>query len=221
MQLCSEAVFTTRPPLVFLSMSWQWSWFSCFLCQKHRGRNTSVALVGYDKFPEDLRKNSLIADIINCKVLPECGLILSSRPHASQHLHNKTTLRVDILGFTETEREHFIQQSLKKQPHKIPQLTDYLHHHTTISSLCFTPFNMLVLLFLFKQGFPLPNNSTELYKLFICLTISRHLAKYGNTAPQPITDLNNLPDPCGNIIQQLSKLSLQALNNNQPTSTPE
>ena len=186
-----------------------------------KGRSTAVLLDGYDEFPEGLRENSLIADIINRKVLPECGLIVSSRPHASQHLHNKATLRVDILGFTETEREHFIQQSLKTQPHKIPQLTNYLHHHTTINSLCFTPFHLLVLLFLFKKGYPLPNNSTELYKLFISLTICRHLAKYGNTVTQPITDLNNLPYPCGKIIQQLSKLSLQALNNNQLIITLE
>ena len=185
------------------------------------GRTVGILLDGYDELPEGLRESSLIADIINRKVLPECGLIVSSRPHASQHLHNKATLKVDILGFTETEREHFIQQSLKTQPHKIPQLTNYLHQHTTINSLCFTPFHLLVLLFLFKKGYPLPNNSTELYKLFISLTICRHLAKYGNTVTQPITDLNNLPDPCGKIMQQLSKLSLQALNNNQLIITLE
>ena len=195
---------------------------TCIQClQQDNGKSLAVLLDGYDEFPEGLRENSLIADIINRKVLPECGLIVSSRPHASQHLHNKANLRVDILGFTETERQHFIQQSLKTHPHKIPQLTNYLHHHTTINSLCFTPFHLLVILFLFKKGYPLPNNSTELYKLFISLTICRHLAKYGNTVTQPITDLNNLPYPCGKIIQQLSKLSLQALNNNQLIITLE
>jgi len=179
------------------------------------GKSVAVLFDGYDEFPEDLRKSSLMADIINRKVLPECGLVVSSHPHASQHLHNKATLRVDILGFTETERQHFIQQSLKKQPHKIPQLTDYLHHHITISSLCFTPFNLLVLLFLFKMGYPLPSNSTELYKLFINLTICRHLSKYGYSIPHPITDLNNLPDPYGKIVEQLSKLSLHALKDDQ------
>ena len=179
------------------------------------GKSVALLLDGYDEFPENLRENSLIADIINRLVIPECGLVVSSRPHASQNLRNRATLRVDILGFTEKEQEHFIQQSLKRQPHKIPQLTRYLQDHMAISSLCFTPFNMLVLLFLHKQGFVLPNNSTELYKLFICLTICRHLAKYGHTIPQPIKDLENLPDPCCKVIQQLSRLSLLALNNNQ------
>jgi len=180
------------------------------------GKALAILLDGYDEFPESLRETSLIADIINRQVLPECGLIVSSRPHVSQHLHNKATLRVDILGFTETEREHFIKQSLNKQPHKISQLVSYLQDHMTISSLCFTPFNMLVLLFLHKQGF-LPQNSTELYKLFICLTIRRHIAKCGNIIP--IRDLDQLPEPYDKVIKQLSQLSLEAINNNQLTFT--
>ena len=187
-------------------------------CMKSINRNNGQAVVflfdGYDEFPKALRENSLIADIISRKVLPECGLILSSRPHASQHFRNKSTLRVDILGFTEAEREKFIQQSLKNQPDKILELTKYINEHSTISSLCFIPFNMLVLMLLFKQGY-LPKNSNDLYKYFICLTISRHLAKSSSIDLQPLTDLENLPEPFCIIIKQLSKLSLQALNKNQ------
>ena len=157
----------------------------------------------------ELRQNSLVANIINRQVLPDCGLIVTSCPHASLCLHKKATLRVDILGFTEEEQGHFIAQSLNKQPQKVSELTNYLQQNTTISSLCFTPFNMTVLLFLYKQGISLPKNSTELYKLFICATIFRHLTKYGNSGP--IIDIHNLPDPCGKIIEQLSKLSLQTL----------
>jgi len=196
-------------------------------CNKTLFRNNGKSIVflldGYDEFPMELRQNSLIASIINRQVLPECGLVVSSRPHASLCLHNKTSLRVDILGFTEKEQEHFISQSLKKQSQKISELTSYLHHNMTISSLCFTPFNMAVLLFLYKQGVPLPHNSTELYNLFICLTICRHLAKTSNTntLAHCIMDLQNLPNPCGKIIEQLSMLSLQALNNNQLIFTLE
>ena len=189
---------------------------------QNNGKSIVFLLDGFDEFPVELRQNSLIASIINRQVLPECSVMVSSRPHASLCLHNKASLRVDILGFTEDEREHFIAQSLKKQPQKISELVNYLQHNISISSLCFTPFNMTVLLFLYKQGVPLPNNSTELYKLFICLTICRHLAKNGKKImAHCITDLQNLPDPCGKIIEQLSMLSLQALNNNQLIFTSE
>ena len=188
------------------------------LCIKHfssnQGKTLTLLLDGYDEMPEELRGNSLIADILNRQVLPYCGLVVSSRPHASVLLRKQATLRVDILGFTEEQRKHYIEHSLKDQS-QIEQLTTYLDQHNIISSLCYLPFNLLLLLFLYKQGFPLPNSATELYNIFICLTIHRNLSKYGITAKQAIKDIKNLPEPYGKFIQQLSKLSLQALNNNQ------
>ena len=179
------------------------------------GRDLAFLFDGFDEFPEALQKTGLIADILKRKVLPSCALVVSSRPHATAHLRERATVRVDILGFTEIERNHFIQQALKEQPQSIKELTQYLDDHITISSLCVVPFNMVVLLFLYKQGISLPNNSTQLYNHFICLTICRHLAKSGHHLDNKITDLTNLPDPCNKIIQQLSKFSLEALNNNR------
>ena len=189
-------------------------------CHDHLYENGGKDLVflfdGFDEYPEDLQKNSLIADILRRKVLPYCALVVSARPHATVHLREKATVRVDILGFTEVERNQFIQQALKEQPQSIKELTQYLEDHFTISSLCVVPFNMVVLLFLYKQRSCLPNeslpkNSTH----FICLTICRHLAKYGHSLDNTITNLTNLPDSCSKIIQQLSKFSLEALNNNK------
>ena len=179
----------------------------------HQGKTLTLLLDGYDELPEELRGSSLIADILNRQVLPDCGLVVSSRPHASVLLRKQATLQVDILGFTEEQRKHYIEHSLNDQA-QIKQLTTYLDQHNIISSLCYLPFNILLLLFLYKQGF-LPNNVTELYNIFICLTIRRNLSKYGNTAKQAITDINSLPEPYGKFIQQLSNLSLQALHKNQ------
>ena len=193
-------------------------------CQDHLyengGKDIAFLFDGFDEYPEDLQKNSLIANILRRKVLPYCAFVVSSRPHATVHLRQQATVRVDILGFTEVERNQFIQQALKEQPQSIKELTQYLEDHFTISSLCVVPFNMVVLLYLYKQRSCLPNeslpkNSTQLYNHFICLTICQHLTKYGHLLDNTITDLTNLPDPCSKIIQQLSKFSLEALNNNK------
>ena len=61
-------------------------------------------------------QNSLIGEIINRNILPLCGLVVSSRPHASVSLRKQATIKVHILGFTEEERSHYIEQSLKGQP---------------------------------------------------------------------------------------------------------
>ena len=182
---------------------------------ENNGEDFALLFDGYDEYPERLRKDSLIADILKRKVLPRCGLIVSSRPHASVSLRQKATVRVDILGFTEAEREHYIKESMKDQPQKIVKLTRYLQAHLTISSLCFIPFNLVVLAYLYKQGFTLPRNSAELYNYFICLTVCRHLAKHGHRLQGNITKLTDLPEPYSKIIQQLSKLSLEALNDDK------
>ena len=183
---------------------------------KNGGKDALFLFDGYDEFPEHLQKDSLITSILKRKVLPDCGLIVSSRPHASVRLRQQATIRVDILGFTKEERKLYIEQSLKGQPHAVKELTEYLEGNLTINGLCFIPFNMVILIYLYKQGVPLPSNSTQLYNYFICLTICRHLAKSGHLLlDNTITDLASLPEPCNTIVKQLSKLALEGINNNK------
>ena len=182
------------------------------------GEDLAFLLDGYDEYPEILRKESLIAYILKRETLPHCSLIVSSRPHISLCLHKQATVRVDILGFAEAEREHYIKESMKGQLQKIDELLWYLQGHSTISSLCFVPFNITALVYLYKQGIPPPKNSAELYNYFIFLTICRHLAKHGQNLQGNISELTNLPkltnlpEPYNRIVKQLSKLSLGALN---------
>ena len=179
------------------------------------GKDIVFLFDGYDEYPEALQKKSFIADIIKRRVLSQCGLIISSRPHASVNLQEQATVRVEILGFTAAEREHYIETTLEGQPEKKKEIKQYLDKHSTIGSLCFIPFNILVLLYIYKQETSLPTNATELYNHFICLTICRYLSRCGYDLQDTITDLSNLPEPCSKVIQQLSKFSLEALNNNK------
>ena len=180
------------------------------------GKYVTILLDGYDELPSNLRQNSFIVDLLQHKILPACSIVVSSRPHASTHLRDNINCQVEILGFSEQDQQHFIEHSLEGQQHKISELKQYLKHHSTISNLCFIPFNMTILLFLYKdkEERPLPTNSTGLYNLFICLTICRHLAKSGITLDEEIKDLS-LPQPYNKIINQLSKFAFKALGNNQ------
>jgi len=181
---------------------------------KTDGKHLLFLFDGFDEFPDHLRETSLIGEIINRNILPLCGLVVSSRPHVSVTLREQATVKVDILGFTEEERHDYIEQSLRGQPQEIEKLTHYLQNHLTINNLCLVPFNIVILLFLCKIGIPLPSDSSKLYHHFICFTICRHLAKFGKSTCT-IRQLADLPEPYNKIVKQLSKLALQALNNNQ------
>jgi len=180
---------------------------------ENNGEDIAFLFDGYDEYPQT---DGLIADILKRKVLPRCGLIVSSRPHASVSLREqRATVRVEILGFTKAEREHYIKEAMEGQTMKINEVIRYLQDHPTISSLCFVPFNMVVLVYLYKKGIPLPKSSTELYDYFIFQTIYRDLTKRGDHLQSNITKLTDLPEPCYKLVQQLSKLSLEALNDNK------
>ena len=177
----------------------------------NNGKDLVFLLDGYDEFPRHLQQNSLIVDILNREVLPNCGIVVSSRPHVSVYLQEQADNRVDILGFTEADRKQFIQQALKGQPQKIEELTQYLEGHLSINSLCLIPFNIAVLVFLYNYGNTLPKSSTELYEQFVFLTIYGNLVRSGFSLKN-VSSLNNLPSSCGRKLKQLAKFSLETLN---------
>jgi len=191
------------------------------LISETNGRNITFLLDGYDELPqkERLPKNkdpskeeeeSFIAKIIGHKILPLSAVVISSRPHASIDLRSNAVCQVDILGFTKDDQLSFFQNSLKGQPGKLQDLLSYLDDHPNISSLCYIPFYMTVLLWLFKLGISLPNSSAKLYNCFICHTIQHHLAKH-KISVRNFTDLDSLPQDYKKIIQQLSVLCLTTL----------
>jgi len=180
------------------------------------GEDLAFLFDGYDELPQELQKCGLIADILNRRVLPHCGLVVSSRPHASGKFRSRAFITVDILGFPKEQRHQYVEQVLEKQSCKIDKLTQYLHQNPSIDNLCYVPFNLMVLLFLYNLGFHLPESSTNLYSYFVCQTILHNLkkvnAKLKNTN---ITDLTKFPKKYDNIIKQLAALSLEGLNNNK------
>ena len=144
-----------------------------------QGKDLVLVLDGYDEITEDVRKKSLIADIIDHKVFPKCYLVITSRPAAALRLHGNVTCRVEILGFTDSDRRDFIKESLKESPEKIQLLQDYLDKNLVISTLCYIPLIMTILLCLFKdpETEELPNTQTELYEKFIIHTIVHYFKK--------------------------------------------
>ena len=182
------------------------------------GEHVVFVLDGYDEYPENLRQNGFIFDIVQRKKLPSCHLVVTSRPHASAHLRKNFNRYIEILGFTKEDRKKYIEESLQKKQ-DVDKLVEYLDSHLTINSLCFIPFNMTVLLWLCKGGISLPNGSTELYNYFICYTIRHHLRKEGIVLHDNFKDLHSLEHPYKEVIQQLSCLSYKALDNNQLTFT--
>ena len=79
----------------------------------------------YDELPEKLQDSSFVVDIMNHQILPASGVVITSRPHATAHLHNKVAHLITIMGFAEEDRRDYVKQSLI-QKSQVDEMQDYL-----------------------------------------------------------------------------------------------
>ena len=141
------------------------------------GKYLTIVLDGYDGVTRD-NQSHLLSDIINCNKLMQCGLVIPSCPAASSHLHNIVDSRVEILGFAREDQHSFIQDALQKQSSEIKSCEDFLWFNSIVSSLCYVPLNMSILLSLTEGGIsPLPKTQTKVCEKFLIMRIVHFLKK--------------------------------------------
>ena len=174
------------------------------------GKDAVFVFDGFDELSEENRKESIIVDIINRRILTKCCLVVTSRPTASSNLHGSVDRRVEIVGFTEEDRLDYIQTALENSDEQVEALQHYLQSNPTINALCYIPLNMTILLCLFGDGIDrLPKTQTEMYKIFIEMTIVRFIKKHDDC--DTVISIANLPHPHNKLFIELAKLAYEAL----------
>ena len=182
------------------------------------GKYLAIVLDGYDEISTESRSHCIINRIVNRQMLPECAVIITSRPTASLHLHDKVTCRAEILGFSRECRQGFIQNALKGQNDKIKRLTDFLQSNPSLNALCYIPLNMSILLCLTMEGMDaLPKSQTSLYQKFVLMTIIHFLKKDKGkiTFNTTIKSLDDLPHPYCQVLKEVSQFAFLALQKDQ------
>jgi len=164
---------------------------------KSRGEQVVYILDGYDKVHKNLHKSSLVASLMQRKILPDTCIMITASPLALSPFLIKADLHLELVGFTDKDRERFIYESLKQQEHA-KEVMDHLEAHPAISWLCYVPFNLAVLLLLYKEGLSLPDHPTQLYEQFICLLV--HHFTYQRTNYK-CAGIHNLQNYHSNIIK--------------------
>ena len=183
-----------------------------------------IIMDGFDEYPAKLRQKSFISDLIKNIVFRNCIVVLTSRPSATIELHDKVDRRVEILGFTQEERNKYISESLKGSPNQVKELEGYLKYHPVINGLVYVPLHLAVLLYLFKVQSNLPETLTEMNKSFIIHTVYRSLTKnklISSDVVSVVSDLEHLRKDVLEIINKLSKIAFVGLQNDTLVFTNE
>ena len=177
---------------------------------KTEGEGAVIIFDGFDELSEENRKDSIIIDIINRRILTKVCLVITSRPTVSSILHGTVDRRVEIVGFTEEDRLDYIQTTLGENYEQVKALQHYLQSNPTINALCYVPLNMTILLCLAEDGIDtLPKTQTEMYKKFIEMTIVRFVKKHENRTL--LIKIGELPHPHNKLFVELAKVAYDAL----------
>ena len=156
------------------------------------GQNLLLVLDGFDEvshsFHED--SDSVIKSILCRQLLPECTIILTTRPSAKATLESVCQLPVDkhveIIGFTENERVRYITKVFSKEPELQVSFLKYMFLVPHIKSMMYIPLNCAIIAQVYSESrsshhLAIPRTRTQLYKALTHSLLVRHMKmKEGN-----------------------------------------
>ena len=142
------------------------------------GKNITIILDGYDEISD---KSSFFDKFLGRRILPQCTIVVTSRPIASARLRDNANVTLEILGFTEDGKEKFIDGELEGCEDKLSKLKSKLKDNSKLNHLCSIPFLITVLVNLSKAYDILPTSQHDLYEKFIVYTISHFLQEKFST----------------------------------------
>ena len=177
------------------------------------GKNITVILDGYDELKE---KTSFITNLLDRKIMPCCTIVVTSRPIASARLRERADIKVEILGFTEESKQHFIHGELKDYPDKLLKVASCLKANSNLNHLCYVPFIVTVLVCLAKdkEYDELPTSQHELYEKFVVYTISHSLRRL-DLYSGSLSTIDDLPAKYKDYFLELCHYAFVALNNDK------
>ena len=154
--------------------------------KKSAGKKCLIILEGLDEMAVDHQQNDpfLLRLIKECIVLEEAIIFITSRPHACESID--AGRRVEVVGFGNDEIREFVENSFPKEPQCVEAFLRQLDEYPQLHSLCYVPMHLVMVVDIFQYSEKkLPSTLTELYKLFIVMTLKRQVKKE-NVAKKPL-----------------------------------
>ena len=152
-----------------------------YFINKTQGDSLMIIFDGYDEVSRKMMIFSFIRELLtkssSRSILPNSSIVITSRPHSISDLYQLCDCRVEIMGFTEDDRDNHLKNTFKLSLKKYRCAKEYLENHLVINSACYTPLNMKNFIDLVRYEERLPETQTELIMESINLTINKHRDK--------------------------------------------
>jgi len=141
------------------------------------GRRCLLILEGLDEMAaERQQQDPLLLSIIRKETLLEITLLITSRPHACQKLITNRT--VEVVGFSEDKIKEYAKDAIVGDEKAVDKFLQLVKDYPHIGAMCYIPLSLNMIIEIFKDcDKNLPSTLTELYRLFIVMSLQREQDK--------------------------------------------
>ena len=148
------------------------------------GQHLLLVLDGFDEVSHSFHEDSVINTILCRQLLPECTIILTTRPSAKATLESvcqpPVDKHVEIIGFTEEERVRYITEVFSKEPELQANFLKYMFLVPHIKSMMYIPLNCAIIAQVYYESqsshhLAIPRTRTQLYKALTHSLLVRHM----------------------------------------------
>ena len=183
------------------------------------GKGILLILDGYDELLNSLRHQGFLLKLLKREVLPNCSVLVTSRPSATSDLLLACSPQiqrcVEILGFTQECIKEYASSVFFSEPEMLKDFLTYISasQNPAINSLMYIPLNAAIIVHIYRnsrrKGSPIPKTLTQVYTQ-LCLTLLQRYLKSNNPQDGTILDkFSDLPSIYYGSFKRLAQLAFE------------
>ena len=182
--------------------------------EKREGEDVLFVFDGFDEFPAELRRKSLVAEVITGSYLPKATVLVTSRPSATAELLSvcqaHVSKHIEVVGFSGKDIQEYAESIFGSGSELLASFQTYLSVNPVVRGMMYNPLSCGIILEVYRNSClshrPIPHTQTQLYtELSLCL-LSRHLSAAGDPLARRLPDrLEDVPHN-SDLYQQLVRL---------------
>ena len=186
--------------------------------ERREGEGVLLVFDGFDEFPAELRRKSLVAEVIRGSYLPKATVLVTSRPSATAQLLSLCQAHVgkhiEVVGFSGKEIQEYAESIFGSGSELLTSFQTYLSVNPVVRGMMYNPLNCGMVVEVYRSSSlsdrPIPSTQTQLYtELSLCL-LSRHLSAAKGPSvkrlPNNIYRLEDIKKEDSDLYQQLVRL---------------
>ena len=199
------------------------------IIKTHYGKGVLWVLDGWDELPTDLPSDSIINKLIQPFAFQEnpllkCAVIMTSRPSSSAKLYPLVSSRLEVLGFTPGELEHYFKECLKGDIKALHTLLERIRENPVVEGSCYLPLNASIVAHVFLSGdHTLPTSNHGIFisvvKNFLKRFLQDKLGKTTAVGDIISQDIGSLPLEIQKPFSHLCRLAYHGVKNDIVTFT--